>query len=313
MTVLRARALNVSGQPVAGRTAVLSPYEAKRYDSPYVGGPSRSNGLSATSGADGWMQWTLPDPLRKPGPKGFYWVITGLEAQPVVAATRPGDGTVTLDARRVGTVDTAGALVPSAATPAGLDTLAEVAASLKNYVSRADLDEPVTAADVPFVPAAGLVATDVQAAIEAAAAKTGTARGARLHRTTNQATGTGETEIDFSTQTWAHGGMTTDIANNQIIAPVKGLYQLSASVRFYGGTASDRLVIPRVNYTGVAEFSRTVTAGYEGNVAGSLPVPMNAGDVVTVNVYTGGAAAGVVGTASGVHTWVALALLGLLP
>src|SRR4051795_4576376 len=112
MTVLRARALTAQGAPVPGRTAYLAPYEAKRYDAPYVTGPARSNGLTATSGADGWMSWTLPDPVRRPGPRGSYWVITGLESQPVVAATQPGDGTVDLASRRIGTLDPRGELVP---------------------------------------------------------------------------------------------------------------------------------------------------------------------------------------------------------
>jgi GDSL-like Lipase/Acylhydrolase family len=129
MTVLRARAIDAQGNPVAGRTATLEPYQANRYRSGYD--PTRVRGLPATSGADGWMQWTLPEPQRRPGPKGLAWVITGLEAQPVVARTQPGDGTVTLDSVRAGTVDTdSGQLVPTAATSSDLDSIAELAAAI---------------------------------------------------------------------------------------------------------------------------------------------------------------------------------------
>jgi hypothetical protein len=144
VTVLRARAVDDQGNPVQGRTASLEPYGANRYVSPYTG-PSASRALTATSGADGWMQWTLPDPQRRPGPKGFYWVIKGLESAPVVAATQPGDATVTLDdtAKRVGTVSTSGELAPvplvdtagvvqelTSGAPAALDTLVEIASAV---------------------------------------------------------------------------------------------------------------------------------------------------------------------------------------
>lgn len=169
MTVLRARAVNAQGQPVQGRTATLEPYEANRYVSPYSGGPGQPRGLPATSGADGWLSWTLPDLLRRPGPKGTYWLITGLETQPVVAATQPGDGTVTLDQRRIGTldakgnlvvppaVDTAAAAAAAAAAaqastaalttgaPTALDTFAEVAAGLGAKQDKASLGTDVAA------------------------------------------------------------------------------------------------------------------------------------------------------------------------
>lgn len=138
MTVLRARALNAQGQPVPGKTAVLEAFTGNRYRNPY-NGPSAARGLTATSGSDGWMQWTLPDPLVRPGPKGLYWVITGLETAPVVAATQPSEGTVTLDAaHRVGTIDPGtGTLipVPPAAPAPAVDTEAQATAAAQAAVT----------------------------------------------------------------------------------------------------------------------------------------------------------------------------------
>jgi hypothetical protein len=156
MTVLRARALDAQNQPRAGVTATLEPFTGNRYNA-FYGGPSATRKLSATSGSDGWLTWTLPDPQRRPGPKGLYWVIRGLETQPVVAATQPSDGTVTLDQRRVGTltadgsllvppsVDTASAAVDALTTgaPASLDTLAEIAAELQGRLSDPALRSPL--------------------------------------------------------------------------------------------------------------------------------------------------------------------------
>lgn len=119
MTVLRARALDTQGQPKAGVTATLEAYAGNRYSAPKK--------LSATSGSDGWMQWQLPDPTWRPGPKGLFWVIRGLETAPVLAATQPGDATVTLDAKRLGTLAPDGAIViPPAPT---VDTAAQAAAA----------------------------------------------------------------------------------------------------------------------------------------------------------------------------------------
>jgi GDSL-like Lipase/Acylhydrolase family len=132
MTVLRARAVNAQGAPVQGRQAVLEPWQGDRYRTGYTG-PRRSQALFAISGADGWMQWDLPSPLRKPGPKGLAWVITGLETQPVVVRTQPSDGVVDLEEKRVGAVDTgSGELVPDQAPDASLDSLAEVVQLLRS-------------------------------------------------------------------------------------------------------------------------------------------------------------------------------------
>jgi lysophospholipase L1-like esterase len=159
MTVLRARALDSQGNPVAGRTAVLEPWTGNRYRSSYSG-PSAVRGLTAISGSDGWMSWTLPNLLRRPGPKGALWMVTGLEAQPVVLATQPTDTTTT--GTRVGTVSPLGDLVPTPVTPvdtaaqataaaqaavgtvtagapASLDTLAEVAAELTGRLADVSL------------------------------------------------------------------------------------------------------------------------------------------------------------------------------
>lgn len=160
MTVLRARALDSQGNPVAGRTAVLEAWTGNRYKNPYSG-PSAVRGLTAVSGSDGWLSWTLPALQRRPGPRGSLWVITGLEAQPVVLATQPTDTTTT--GIRVGTVNASGDLVPvpaappvdtaaqaaaaaqtavstiAAGAPASLDTLAEVAAELQGRLSDTNL------------------------------------------------------------------------------------------------------------------------------------------------------------------------------
>lgn len=155
MTVLRVRALDSQGNPVAGRSAVLEAWTGNRYKNPY-NGPSAVRGLTAVSGSDGWLSWTLPDLQRRPGPKGALWVITGAEAQPVVLATQPSDTTTT--GTRVGTINTRGDLVPTpvppvdtaaqataaaqaavstvtAGAPTSLDTLAEVAAELQGRLS----------------------------------------------------------------------------------------------------------------------------------------------------------------------------------
>lgn len=127
MTVLRAQVLD-AGSPVQGRTVTLEPYTGNPYRRP---GPPRA---PATSDASGWVSWTLPDPTRRPGPKGLAWVLRGLEAQPVVARTDPAEGTVTLDAaHRLGTLDAQGGLV---AAPA------PVAPSVSQEISQAADTDP---------------------------------------------------------------------------------------------------------------------------------------------------------------------------
>jgi hypothetical protein len=184
------------------------------------------------------------------------------------------------------------------------------------FVALADVNQTVSASDVPFVPAGSLTATDVQAAVEQAASLSSSASaaiGARIHVNANKTiTNGGEVEIDFTTQTYAYGGKTTSLASNQLIAPVNGIYLLTTSIRIFGATAGIRLVLPKVNYSAVAEFGNAASAGYEGQFGGAIPLVLNANDVVTLNVFcsesTGTST--LVGSADPKTSWAALVLQG---
>jgi hypothetical protein len=153
----------------------------------------------------------------------------------------------------------------------------------------------------------------------AASGSTGAAAAAlaissRIYRSGNQVittAATGETEVDFTTQTWAYGGATSSVALNQVIAPVRGLYLVQGIVRIFGATAGQRVLIPKLNYNPITEFGEEASAGYEGNFSFAAPVVMSANDVITLNIFVGGQAVTIVGTSA--NTWLSITYQGSVP
>lgn len=108
MTVLRYRVLNASGAPVSGRTATLKPFTGNRYRDDDPDTP----GIAATSGADGWLQWTVPL-VRVNRGKAYFQIHVSGEPAPVVVTVPPNaPGTVDLGQGKVGTRGAEGELVP---------------------------------------------------------------------------------------------------------------------------------------------------------------------------------------------------------
>lgn len=98
MTVLRHRVLDAQNQPVAGRVATVAAYEPLTAP---ADGYRRTKVVSATSGNDGWLSWTLPSGSRKDG-KPVTYVVVGIEDRPVLVTPASGVSTTTVTESRTG-------------------------------------------------------------------------------------------------------------------------------------------------------------------------------------------------------------------
>jgi hypothetical protein len=323
MTVLRHQLLDAQGRPRAGVIGTVVPYGGNRYA---ADPDSRPRAISAVSDASGWLSWDLPQVV--PGRRGSWYLIYGIETDPVAVATQGTDTTVLVSDKRLGTVDTTGNLVIPAA-PTNLDTLSEVITQLTgrlsestltaDFVAVADVDENITATDLPFVPTGSVTATDVQGAIEEVAqmgSNASAAAGAQVFLTANQAltAGASDTQIKFNSTSWAYGGVAlTTSGQNGLIVPTKGLYLLTGAANLYAATAGFRSAIVYVNYTRVTEFGRNGDAAEQDGWTVQVPLVLNTNDFVSLNAFTSGNAATIAGNTGGTLTWMSLVLLGTIP
>jgi acyl-CoA thioesterase I len=119
MTVLRHKV------PSAGLTVTARPYSGNKYMPVRAGDHTV---LTATSDAQGWASFTLPDP----GNQRTFWRLDRAGTDPVVVALpRQASGTLDSADHLLGTLTPEKDLVSTGATaPADLDTLAELAAVL---------------------------------------------------------------------------------------------------------------------------------------------------------------------------------------
>lgn len=193
----------------------------------------------------------------------------------------------------------------------------EVDAALKTgYVATADVDQNVTAADVPFLPAGSITATDVQSAIEQVSGSASAAVGAKVYMSSNQtlAASAPDTQIKFASTAWSYGGVVLNTsAQNGITVSTKGLYLFTGAANLFASAAGYRAVSVYVNYTKITEFGRDGDASEQDAWPAQIPLSLAANDFVSLNAYTNGNASTIAGNAGGTLTWASLVLLGTTP
>lgn len=112
MPTLRHRVLNASSQPVAGYTATARPYSGNKYAPRPVGGVT----LSATTGADGWLNFTLPQDVT--GQRRTFWRIQGPGLDLVAIVPKDVSTATTGSGTTLGTLAADQDLVPDMSVPA---------------------------------------------------------------------------------------------------------------------------------------------------------------------------------------------------
>lgn len=304
-TLLRHRVLNGSGQPVSGYSATVHPFSGHKYAERQAGDVI----VADTTGADGWLEFQLPDdPV---GRRRTYWRIEGESEELDLVATVPrGVSTVTTGiGTTLGTVDIEGDLVvpPSAGGGGGSGITAGTTAG-QIPVWDGDSYEPqtpqaVTKADVGL----GNVdnTSDASKPVSTAQATADTASRARANHTGTQAIDTVKaraakknktdqqdvtaqnnvTAITLQTTTFNRGGI--DVATANVIKPgVAAPCIVTAAAYLVGGTAGDRVLLITVNGTAVAEIPATFVSG-STRVAGAAILDLAATDAVGLSLYIG--------------------------